>query len=110
MNATCGNRVVAAGHPRGVPLRGTECVVVVEQRGGVPMGEPTGGLGATRDELRRLLGEPTDTSVPTRREWRPMIWRYGEVEYHFGPDGRVSLVYTEDGDRNPRVLGQLAGD
>jgi hypothetical protein len=65
------------------------------------------GLGATREELRRLLGEPTDTSVPTRSQ-QPAIWKYGEIEYHFGEDGRVWLVYTEDADHNPRVLGKLA--
>jgi hypothetical protein len=65
------------------------------------------GLGATRDELRRLLGEPTDTSVPTCSQRQPMIWKYGEVEYHFGDDGRVWLIYTEDEGHNPRVLGRL---
>ena len=30
------------------------------------MGEPPVGLGPTREKLRRLLGEPTNTSVPTR--------------------------------------------
>lgn len=65
------------------------------------------GLGATRDELRQLLGEPTDTSVPTRSQRLPTIWRYAEIEYHFGDDGRVWLIYTEDADHKPRVLGKL---
>lgn len=65
------------------------------------------GLGATRDELRRLFGEPTDTNVPTRNQRQPQIWRYGEIEYHFGSDDRVWLVYTEDAEHNPRVLGML---
>jgi hypothetical protein len=71
------------------------------------MGEPPVGLGATREELRRLLGEPTDTSVRSRSQRRPAIWKYGEIEYHFGPDDRVWLVYAEDADHNPRVLGRL---
>ena len=71
------------------------------------MAEDPVGLGATRDELRRLLGEPTDTSTPTRRQPEPTIWKYGEVEYHFGEDGRVWLVYAEDAGRSPRVLGRL---
>jgi hypothetical protein len=71
------------------------------------MDEPPAGLGATRDELRSLLGEPTDTSVPTRSQQQPMIWRYGEVEYHFRPDGRVGMIYTEDAHGNPQVLGRL---
>ena len=33
--------------------------------------------------------------------------RDGEVEYHFRPDGRVWLVYTEDAHGNPQVLGRL---
>ena len=65
------------------------------------------GLGATRDELRRLLGEPTDTSIPSRSQSQPMIWKYAEIEYHFADDGRVWLIYTEDEHRNPRVLGKL---
>ena len=60
------------------------------------MRESVPGLGATHDELRRLLGDPTDTSVPSRSQLQSMIWKYGEVEYHFGPDGRVWLVYTEN--------------
>jgi hypothetical protein len=69
--------------------------------------ESPAGLGATRDELRRLLGEPTDTSVSTSSPRQSLIWRYGDVEYHFGSDGRVWLVYAEDADGNPRVLGRL---
>jgi hypothetical protein len=65
------------------------------------------GLGATRHELRRLLGEPTDTSVPTRSHPEPMIWKYGDIEYHFNDNGRVWLVYSEDAEHNPQILGQL---
>jgi hypothetical protein len=73
------------------------------------MGGSPVGLGANREELRRLLGEPTDTSVPTRSQRQPRIWKYGDIEYHFGDDGRVWLIYTEDQEHNPRVLGQLTG-
>ncbi|MCC6361619.1 MAG: hypothetical protein IT450_23025 [Phycisphaerales bacterium] len=69
--------------------------------------QPPIGLGATRDELRLLLGEPNDTSVPTRRQREPLIWKYGDVEYHFGKDGRVELIYREDREGNPQVLGEL---
>ncbi|GMU82528.1 MAG: hypothetical protein AMXMBFR47_23990 [Planctomycetota bacterium] len=65
------------------------------------------GLGATRDELRLLLGEPNDTSVPTHRQREPMIWKYGDVEYHFGKDGRVWFIYQEDREGNPQVLNEL---
>ena len=39
------------------------------------MEEPPAGLGATRDELRRLLGEPTDAGVSNRSQRQPIIWR-----------------------------------
>jgi hypothetical protein len=71
------------------------------------MSEQPVGLGATREELRQSLGEPTDTSAPTRSQREPRVWKYGDIEYHFGEDGRVWLVYTEDAEGNPRVLGQL---
>ena len=73
------------------------------------MAEGVAGFGATRDELRRLLGEPDDVSVPSRRQREPMTWKYGEVEYHFGPDGRVWLIYAEDAEGNPRVLAGPMG-
>ena len=72
------------------------------------MDDPPVGLEATRNELRRLLGEPTDTSIPTRGQEQPMIWKYGDIEYHFGDDDRVWLVYTEDAEGHPHVLGQLS--
>jgi hypothetical protein len=74
---------------------------------GATMSELPAGLGATREELRRRLGEPTDTSAPTRSQRQTMVWKYGEIEYHFSDDGRVWLVYTEDAEGNPQVLGQL---
>jgi hypothetical protein len=74
------------------------------------MAEGVAGFGATRDELRRLFGEPDDFSVPSRRQREPMIWKYGAVEYHFGPDGRVWLIYTEEADGSPKVLAGPAGE
>jgi hypothetical protein len=62
------------------------------------------GYGATREELRRLLGEPHIVGGTSRRQRVPTIWKYGDVEYHFGTDGRVSLIYLEDADGTPHVL------
>lgn len=74
------------------------------------MAKGVAGLGATHSELRQLLGEPDDVSLPSRKQREPMIWKYGEVEYHFGRDGRVFLVYTEDADGNPKVLAGPTGE
>jgi hypothetical protein len=70
------------------------------------MGAQPVGLGANREELRRLLGEPTDTSIPRRGRRKSDIWKYGDIEYHFGDNDRVWFVYTEDQQGNPQVLGQ----
>lgn len=52
---------------------------------------------------------PDDTSVPSRGEKRPMIWKYGRIEYRFSAeDGRVRLIYEELDDGTPRVLAQSA--
>jgi hypothetical protein len=64
------------------------------------------GLGATRDEIRQLLGEPHDTGGTSRRHPTPSIWKYEEIEYHFGLDGRVCLIYTEDSDGEPHVIAE----
>jgi hypothetical protein len=61
-------------------------------------------LGATRDDLLRTLGEPDDVGGTSRSRRVPSVWKYGEIEYHFGRDGRVWLIYTEDSDGNPKVL------
>ncbi|MEX2214614.1 MAG: hypothetical protein WD768_10825 [Phycisphaeraceae bacterium] len=74
------------------------------------MDDPSAQLGLTRDELRNLLGNPTDRSVPPRRRRESMIWKYGEIEYHFGLDGKVWLIYTESPDGTPQVLAQSASE
>jgi hypothetical protein len=55
-------------------------------------------LGMNRREVVAALGEPTDVSVARRRK-QPGIYKYGEIELHFGPkwDGTLWLVYSEDG-------------
>ena len=68
------------------------------------MWSDTDGLVATRDELRRHLGEPDAVGGTSRKQRVPLVWKYREIEFHFGPDGRVWLIYTEDQDGNPHVL------
>ncbi len=67
--------------------------------------DETIGLGATRDELRQLLGEPDDVSTE-RKQGQPVIWKYGEIEYYFGDDGRVNLIYTEDDEGTGRTIAK----
>jgi hypothetical protein len=63
------------------------------------------GLGATRDELRQMPGEPDDVSIE-RKHGQPVIWKYGEIEYHFAEDSRVCLIYTEDCKGNGRTIAK----
>ncbi len=56
------------------------------------------GMNCTREELRKLLGEPTDVSTTTRKYYLPMIWKYGEIEYHLDGirnEDKVFLIYQE---------------
>lgn len=67
---------------------------------------------ATRDELRAILGEPHDVSVPRKKRKHSDIWKYGTIEFHFDDDGqgygKVFLIYTEIGepgvDQEPVIL------
>lgn len=73
-----------------------------ERTGSIRPVEP----GMTRDELRRILGEPDDTSIRGRRRPLEGIWKFGRVEFHFDTDERLSLIYTEDDDLNPQVIAK----
>jgi hypothetical protein len=58
-------------------------------------------LGQTRDEVRAILGEPDDVSrVMPRKRWKrlPAIWKYGDVELHFGSSAEepLWLIYMEE--------------
>src|SRR5262245_2381004 len=54
-------------------------------------------LGMTRDEVSSLLGPPDDTGGTSRKHRTPAIWRYGELEFHFGPrpTDPLSLIFLE---------------
>lgn len=74
------------------------------------MTELRGSLGATRDQLRHLLGEPDDVGGTSCSKRVACIWKYGNIEYHFDDGGRVFLIYSEDCDGSPIVYGlQSAG-
>lgn len=57
-------------------------------------------LGCTRQEIKSLFGEPDTVGGTSRRHKTPAIWKYGELEFHFGKGtDELSLIYsdTEDG-------------
>jgi hypothetical protein len=62
-------------------------------------------LGMTRSELRALFGIPDDVGSSWRRQKEPLIWRYGEVEFHFSSDANrgLVLIYAEEGDGAVRL-------
>lgn len=61
-------------------------------------------LGFTRDQVRQVLGEPDDFSVEkSGRE--PAIWKYENLEFHFGwkKDDPLNLIYMDTDDGVVRV-------
>jgi hypothetical protein len=54
-------------------------------------------LGMSRDELKAVLGQPDDVGGTSRRWRTPAIYKYSDVEFHFGlgPEGTLDLIYRE---------------
>lgn len=54
-------------------------------------------LGMTREQVRSILGDPDDTGGTSRKHRTPAIWKYEEIEFHFGPkrNDMLSLIYTD---------------
>lgn len=54
-------------------------------------------LGCAREEIRALFGEPDAVGGATRKYRTPGIWKYGELEFHFGPKSTdaLCLIYSE---------------
>ena len=68
-------------------------------------------LGITRDELKAILGEPDDLGGTSRKQVTPLIWKYDELEFHFGhgSDGLLWLIYSEvDGVPEVSIKGKYA--
>jgi hypothetical protein len=51
----------------------------------------------SRDEVRGILGDPEDIGGTSRKHRTPAIWKYGDLEFHFGPkvNDQLSLIYME---------------
>ncbi len=57
-------------------------------------------LGCTREDLRAWFGEPDDVGGTSRKHKTPSIWKYGELEFHFGhlrTDG-LWLIFSDSPD------------
>lgn len=57
-------------------------------------------LGCTREDIRALLGEPDDVGCFSRKHKVPQIWKYGTLEFHFGPKSNdlLTLIYSDSED------------
>ena len=51
----------------------------------------------SRDELRAIFGQTEVTGGTSCKYPTPTIWKYGELEFHFGSkaDDKLSLIYME---------------
>lgn len=66
-------------------------------------------LGMDRRQVEATLGEPTDVSIIPRRWRHPAIYKYGDIELHFGKgfEGKLWLIYSEDNEGNPTTHAKL---
>lgn len=51
-------------------------------------------LGMDRQEIAGIFGDPDDHSAGSHAQ-RAAIWKYGSLEFHFGADGSLWLVYMD---------------
>ncbi len=54
-------------------------------------------LGMSRSHVHELVGPPDDIGGTSRRYHTPAIWKYGDIEFHFGrrDDNRLYLIYLD---------------
>ena len=48
-------------------------------------------LGDTVDSLRSAFGEPPAVGRTSGRHHTPLIWKYGDVEFHLTTDANTSV-------------------
>lgn len=56
-------------------------------------------LGLSSERVGELLGPPDSAGGSSSRHRRPILWKYGSVEFHFHPrqgrDDRLVLIFME---------------
>jgi hypothetical protein len=52
--------------------------------------------GMSYAEVQALLGKPEAEGGFSRKQRRPLVYKYGEVELHFHPSGYFVRTYVED--------------
>jgi hypothetical protein len=66
--------------------------------------------GLTPAALEVALGPPEATGGQSRKQRRPLIWKYGDVEFHFRAEGPLWLIHLDRfsaADRRPQGWGGL---
>jgi len=55
-------------------------------------------VGMTRKDVVHVLGLPDHIGGTSRKHKIPSVYKYGDIELHFGPSeaGTLEMVYTED--------------
>jgi hypothetical protein len=57
-------------------------------------------LGMTRTEMLSKLGKPTQIGRSSRKHPAPQVYRYGQIEFGFGPKSNDGLFYVMDVGKN----------
>jgi len=52
-------------------------------------------LGMSRTEVEKQLGKADDWSTSHTNQQFPAIWKYGNVELHFGDDDKVEMIFLD---------------
>jgi len=57
-------------------------------------------LGCSREDIRKHFGEPDAVGSATRKYRTPGVWKFGDLEFHFGPRSTDTLwlIYSETPD------------
>ncbi len=53
-------------------------------------------LGMTRREMKETFGEPNQIGIGSRKYPAPGAYRYGQIEFGFGPRWEDGLCYVMD--------------